>query len=68
LKHHSPGRAQALLEQAAKECGGLFDQDRGQNRGHRETADGDEAPAHPATPPRRSPRKVSAIAQLPQSR
>ena len=60
LKHHAPGRAQALLEQAAKECGGVFEHNRG-----RSEAEIDEI--HP-TPPRRGLRRVSPAAQIAEVR
>jgi len=66
LAHHYPGRAQSLLEQAAKECGGAFDQNR-RDRDAASSADG-EAPATHAKPARRGARKVYGMAQLPESR
>ena len=60
LKHHAPGRAQALLEQAAKECGGVFEQNRG-----RSEAEIDE---HHPTPTRRGVRRTAPLAQIAQVR
>lgn len=74
LKHRYPGRVQSLLEQAAKECGGFFEQ--GRRRGDpagseyddmREDMPGD-IPEREARPPRRAARKIYGLAQIPESR
>ncbi|HVZ00265.1 MAG TPA: DUF2280 domain-containing protein [Dongiaceae bacterium] len=74
LKHHYPGRAQSLLEQAAKECAGVFEQGRGeQGRGEQggrqdeAAAAGDEVPAQLAKPSRRGTRQLASRVELPES-
>jgi hypothetical protein len=64
MQNRSPGRAQALLEQAAKECGGVFEQNRGQKSGPSAA----EIDAHHPTPTRRGLRRVSPIAQIAEVR
>ena len=62
MKHRFSGRAQSLLEQAAKECGGVFE------HGYQgRDAEGETAECH-AKPARRGRRKIYGMAQLPESR
>jgi hypothetical protein len=65
MKHHYPGRAQALLEQAAKECGGLYDRERRQRASSKVQMP--NVSSTPAKAPHRQTRKISPMAIVAES-
>lgn len=65
MKYHYPGRAQALLEQAAKECGGHFEGERRKRASSKKQVP-NVAPT-PEKAPRRQARKTLPVAMFPES-